>query len=229
MFDQSRHLAQVDKELFERVMKMIDQISDQEKHFNNLQAQYRKLASTWLLAAFAACGYILKSAGDLPFDEWYFVFGICMAASAGLCILWVMDLQVYQNLLSAFFKQGVLLELTYYEWLCPFRINIMRSQDTGEVRSKVQYFYFTSVAVLQLLAIIALCNFKIFADRPSSKILYSSVIAIIVLAIEGVLLWKTFQRRRDFKQVKGGHSKELARLIRNWEIKTNSTTDAPGE
>jgi hypothetical protein len=195
-------------------------------HFNDLQTQYRKLASTWLLAAFAACGYVLKSARELPFDEWYFVFGICMAASAGLAILWILDLEVYQKLLGAFFAQGVYLELTYYEWLCPFRINIMRSQRTGEVRSKVQYFYFFSITVLQLLAIIALCNWKIFGGHPDSKVLYSSAIAIITLT---VLLWlrgNTIKRKKEFKNAFQKESGDLTKQIVEWKLKTDAEKDS---
>ncbi len=224
---QSKHLATVDKDLFERVMRMVDQISQHEMHFNDLQTQYRKLASTWLLAAFAACGYVLKSARELPFDEWYFVFGICMAASAGLSILWMMDLKVYQRLLGAFFAQGVYLELTYYDWLSPFRINIMRSQKTGEIRSKVQYFYFFSITVLQLLAIISLCNFKIFSNRPESKAFYSLIIAVITLTVLAVLLGTSIKRRKEFKEVTRPDTKFMGKWIREWELKTGADKDSP--
>src|SRR5579864_2335412 len=101
---QSEELKNVEPEVFDRVMRMVEQISSQENHFNDLQTQYRILASTWLLASFGACGYVLKTSG-LPYDHWYFVFGICMAASAGLGILWMMDLTVYQKLLGAYFFQ----------------------------------------------------------------------------------------------------------------------------
>src|ERR1700749_2334662 len=111
MLDQSKSLKDVPPHLFDRVMRITEQIGNQERHFNNLQSGYRKLASTWLLASFAACGYVLKSDSQIPFDKWYFVFGICTIASGGLAILWMMDLTVYQRLLGAFFGQGVILEL----------------------------------------------------------------------------------------------------------------------
>ena len=166
MIEHSKYLKEVDSELFDRVMRIIEQIGSQERHFNDLQTGYRKLASTWLLASFAACGYVLKSDSDIPFNKWYFVFGICIAATAGLSVLWLLDLKVYQKLLGAFFYQGVLLEFEYYKWLPPIRINVLRCQKTGDVRSKMQYFYFFSIVILQLLAIISIWNFSmsVFAE-----------------------------------------------------------------
>jgi hypothetical protein len=209
-------------------MRIVEQISEKENHFNNLQTGYRKLASTWLLAAFGACGYMLKSGSDISsFDKWYFVFGICIAASLGLSVLWMMDLKVYQKLLGAFFFQGVLLELEYYQWLPPFRINTVRSQKTGEIRSKVQYFYFFSIVILQLLAIISIWNFNI---NLVSKIIYTVIISSAVLSAQIILLVVNVRRRREFhiqprKKVKNdGGKPTLGELIYQWELKTGEST-----
>lgn len=209
----SQPLDKVDAALFERVTKLVDQIGDKEEHFNQLQTDYRKLASTWLLAAFGACGYSLKSTADLPFDEWYFVFGICLAASAGLGILWLMDLKVYQTLLGAFFIQGVLLELKYDSWLLPIRINIVLSQKTGEIVSKVQYYYFFSIVSLQFLEIIALWNFKSLKMHPTEKILYTLIILAALGAAQFVLLRRSISRKKHFNE------SELGRLINQWQLK----------
>lgn len=236
-------MKKTDKELFERVMRLVEEITGQENHFNDLQTQYRKLASTWLLASFAACGYILKSSG-LPYDEWYFVFGICMAASVGLSILWMLDLTVYQRLLAAYFLQGVKLEFEYYQWLTPSRINIIRSQRTGEVTSKMQYFYFFSIAVLQFLAILSIWNFKVLAGSIAEKIVYSSLIAGALLAVQLRLIRDSRKRRRKGKDAAAGREKvskgaiadggkrqgsvsgdesEIWQLIEKWELMTGAS------
>jgi hypothetical protein len=203
-------------------MRITEQITGQENHFNDLQTSYRKLASTWLLASFAACGYILKSS-DLPYDEWYFVFGISMAASAGLSILWMMDLTVYQKLLSAYFLQGIILELDYYQWLIPSRINIVRSQRTGEVTSKMQYYYFFSIAILQLLAIISIWNFKVLSDSLAEKIIYSLIIGGGVLYVQWRLIGAAIRRRRDYKGKSAAGESGIWQLIKEWEEKTGAT------
>jgi hypothetical protein len=102
----------------------------------------------------------------------------------------------------------------------------MRSQRTGEVRSKVQYFYFFSITVLQLLAIIALCNWKIFGGHPASKALYSSAIAIVTLA---VLLWlrgNTIKRKKGFKNAFQKESGDLTKRIVEWKLKTDAEKDS---
>ncbi|TSJ44363.1 hypothetical protein FO440_09345 [Mucilaginibacter corticis] len=212
-------LDKVDTALFEQVMKLVDQIGDKEEHFNHLQTDYRKLASTWLLAAFGACGYCLKSSAELSFDGWYIVFGICVAASMGLGILWLMDLKVYQTLLGAFFIQGVLLELKYDSWLPPIRINIVLSQKTGEIVSKVQYYYFLSMVSLQCLEIIAIWNFQCLKIHSTEKICYTLFILAAVVTAQIVLLRRTSIRKKQFD------TSELGHLIRKWQKKMG---DHPG-
>ena len=226
MIQQSRFLRLVDSELFDRVMRIIEQIGTQERHFNNLQTGYRKLASTWLLASFAACGYVLKSDSDVPYYKWYFVFGICIAATVGLAILWLLDLSVYQKLLGEFFYQGVLLELEYYKWLPPIRINILRSQKTGDVRSKMQYYYFFSIVTLQLLAIIALWNVDldlIYQILLSAAIAFSLLIAQISFIAVYIRKKKRFSgdlENNIADQTDKPRKPTLTEMIAHWESLT---------
>jgi hypothetical protein len=226
MIQQSRFLRLVDSELFDRVMRIIEQIGTQERHFNNLQTGYRKLASTWLLASFAACGYVLKSDSDIPYYKWYFVFGICIAATVGLAILWLLDLSVYQKLLGEFFYQGVLLELEYYKWLPPIRINILRSQKTGDVRSKMQYYYFFSIVTLQLLAIIALWNVDLDLIY---QILLSAAIAFSLLIAQISFIAVYIRKKKHFSgdlenniadQTDKPRKPTLTEMIAHWESLT---------
>jgi len=219
MLDQSKFLSDVKPELFDRVMRITEQIGSQERHFNDLQTGYRKLASTWLLASFAACGYVLKSDSGIPFDKWYFVFGICAVASGGLAILWLMDLSVYQKLLCAFFGEGVILELDYYQWLPPIRINILRSQSTGRVQSKVQYFYFYSIVILQLVGIISIWNSGM---RQDYKIVVSAVIALGILSAQVFFIRQSNKQRKKFtdKGINKNKDEEDARvrdMISRWQ------------
>lgn len=213
MLNQSEYLEKVDRDTFNRVMQLVEQIGDKEEHFNNLQTEYRKLASTWLLASLGACGYVIKSAKSLPYDHWYFVFGICIAASAGISILWMLDLRVYQKLLGAFFKEGFFLEMQHYKWLPPFRINIIASQKTGEIISKVQYYYVASISVLMVLSIIALWNFKVFAHEPVARIICTIILASLLLLIQVILLVRRFKTKKKF------NTTEFGELLEKWSEK----------
>ena len=42
----------------DEVWRMLLELGVQERHFNELESRYRTLASTWLLATFAALGFI---------------------------------------------------------------------------------------------------------------------------------------------------------------------------
>ena len=44
---------------------VLKELGESERHFNNLETEYRKLASIWLLAGFAGIGFVLKSDPDL--------------------------------------------------------------------------------------------------------------------------------------------------------------------
>lgn len=171
-----------DKDKFDSVMQIVNHIGEHERHFNTLETDYRKLSSTWLLAALGASGYVLKTDTVMPFDRWYLVLAICIAASIGLGILWMMDIKVYHRLLHAFFKEGMKLEIDY-SFLRPIRINMAKSQETGDVVTKIQYYYFISIVLLLGIAGIAIFNLKDLAEFPGYKFLFSGVIVLVVIYI----------------------------------------------
>ena len=90
------------------VIDLISQISDQEKHFNGLETQYRLLASTWLLASLGATGYIMKDDNSISLnpDKLLLIGAIGFLGSIGILLLWVLDIKVYHKLLNSVFMQG---------------------------------------------------------------------------------------------------------------------------
>lgn len=168
------------KEEFEQAFRIVEHIGEHERHFNTLEADYRKLASTWLLAALGACGYVLKSDSQMPFDKWYLVCGICIAGSIGLGVLWVLDIKVYHRLLHAFFLEGVKLEMDNPS-LRPIRINMARTQRSRNVVTKVQFFYFVSIYLLLIVSAIAVWNFESLA--PAARGTLAAILLIIPFGI----------------------------------------------
>jgi len=186
-----------DKDRFDSIMQLVNHIGEHERHFNTLETEYRKLASTWLLAALGASGFVLKSDTVMPFDRWYLVLAICIAASVGLAILWMMDIKVYHRLLNAFFKEGMKLEIDY-SFLRPIRINMAKSQETGDVVTKIQYYYFISIVLLLSIACIAIFNLKDLSRVPGYKFLFCG---IILLTITSILIMMN-RRKSGNKEVK---------------------------
>jgi len=45
---------------FDQLMEIYNHIGEEERHFNGLELEYRKLASHWLLVSLGAIGYVLS-------------------------------------------------------------------------------------------------------------------------------------------------------------------------
>lgn len=81
-----------------------------ERHFNDTQSRYRTLASTWLLGAVAAIGFVLTKQLNVDIDPSLLIAAIATAAAGGVGLLWNLDLLVYHRLLEAVFLAGLALE-----------------------------------------------------------------------------------------------------------------------
>ena len=171
---------------FDQVMQLINTIGDQEKHFNQLETEYRKLASTWLLAALGACGYVLNSNPIISFDKWYIIMGICLSSSVGIGILYIMDLKVYHHLLDSYFTERLKLEKKYSEFLPSIGQNMLDSQKNQTVISRLLFYYLISITLLLLLTIVAIFNLHDLADKLLIKII---LIVVIIITIFFLYLW----------------------------------------
>ena len=136
---------------FDQLMEIYNHIGEEERHFNTLEMEYRKLASQWLLVSLGAIGFILSKQELVPINIWALVIGICMAASVGILVLWLLDLKVYHELLHGAFREGVLLE-NEFEILPQIRNNMVKSQSGGDIISKVILYYFFSILLLIVIA-----------------------------------------------------------------------------
>lgn len=141
---------------FDQLMGIYNHIAEEERHFNELELEYRKLASQWLLVSLGAVGFVLSKQELVQINAWVLVMGICVAASIGILILWMLDLKVYHELLHAAFRERVLLERQYKTILPQIGSNMVNSQTGGDIISKVILFYFFSVLLLIVIANIAL-------------------------------------------------------------------------
>lgn len=132
------------KDLFELAWKIVQECGEEERHFNQLQSVYRGLVSTWLLATFAAIGYLFKELQPKPYVDLMCAV-VSLASTWGIRLIWVLDLEVYHQLLVAVFKEGQKVENSF-AWLPGFRTNMYYTGRTNQqskdpVFRKLSWYY----------------------------------------------------------------------------------------
>lgn len=177
----ARAMAGVPDGIFERVWALVIALNERERHFNDLQARYRILASTWLLATFAGIGFVFSDHVRLPVEPKVGAALIALAGAFGISLLWVLDVLVYHDLLIAGYEAGKELELVF-PWLPPIRRNFSRMKSF-EVRWSIASFYIAGISVLTLSAALALWS---TAQRCSIAILalaFGGSLAILIIVL----------------------------------------------
>jgi hypothetical protein len=184
----------VDNEEKQRICEFYVELGSGERHFNNLQTTYRTFASTWLLAAFAATGFVLSMKTDPAIPRGLLVSGIGLGAGVGIYLLWLIDLVFYQRLLSAFFQEAEILERKY-EWLPQVRRNMRYlAQEKGAFA--VRWFYIVATALMALLGWLGLLLWLLGLNIPRVVVLGVATLITIAYVIGiGVLQWH--MRRRN--------------------------------
>jgi hypothetical protein len=172
----NKDLADVSAEFFNRVWEIVKACDDREKHFNGLQAAYRTLASTWLLAAFGGIAFALSTDLKVPLPREALVSGLAVAGALGIALLWVLDVLVYHDLLIVGHTVGKHLEQSL-SWLPPLRTRFGEKKQHPPVRVLVAIFYIAGVDVLCLAAVVILLSWG-----------SANTIWIVVPIVAGVLL-----------------------------------------
>ncbi len=125
-----------------------------ERHFNTIQEKYRLLSSTWLLGAIAAIAYVFVHQKDFPFPATELGAVIAFLSSFGISFLWILDIKVYQSLLSSYYQEGLLLEQGQ-PWLPPIRLRIRR-RFKGNLPILISLYYIGSMLFLFIIGIVLL-------------------------------------------------------------------------
>jgi hypothetical protein len=140
----------------DKTWEIYAEIGAAERHFNQLEHQYRVLASTWLLGTFVAFGYVLIHLPLRP-DDWVthhrdlVIAGIALSGALGIRLIWILDIRVYHQLLESCFLEGLKLERDN-DWLPRIRHNMVRTQRTGSVTPNIVWFYIGCTTVLLVIA-----------------------------------------------------------------------------
>lgn len=131
----------------DHVIALYTECMAQERHFNGLEAGYRRLASTWLLAGFAAIGFLMNLRDeDLLVPPPLMIAAVGVLTALGIGMLWGLDLHVYHRLLNANFAEGLMLEARH-PWLPQTHFNMYHDALTVGFLNRVVRFYLLGVCV----------------------------------------------------------------------------------
>jgi hypothetical protein len=142
----------IDNESFHRVWEVMKETYEEERHFNNLETQYRILASQWLLGAFAAIGFVVVSNPTLSFNKLWLVVAIAVISGVGIFQLWRMDITIYQRLLGAVFNEGIELEKKF-DFLPKIKTRMKKSVPKENVTDVLFYYYYISIVFFAVVAL----------------------------------------------------------------------------
>jgi hypothetical protein len=160
------------------------EMGDYERHFDRLEQQCRTLASTWILAAFAAIGYLLINVsasqhGWLFSNRTLIISLIAFLSAVGIRLLWVLD-RVYHQLLNACFADGLRLE-DENDWLPCMRHKMVESQKNGTALPQIAAFYIGCTLTLLIISAVFLVWWLLSLDNDVARS-WGVIISIIGIA-----------------------------------------------
>ena len=177
--------------------EIIKTITEAEHHFNDLCFKIRTLASTWLLATFAGVGFLLSKSiqPELRIDQLLVL--LCWVGSIGILVLWILDLQIYQKLLNAWFDAREPIEARNKDFP-QIREKIKASQPGGRASNLIRIYYI-SLCSAPLMFSVYVCFYK--------KLPFALTIVSILLLLCVVFI--------IYKLTPGGHNEKMQPTQKN--------------
>ena len=180
-------------------------LSEMEERFNSSSAGIRTLASGWLLAAFAALGWLLDpskpSSWAVPLG--LLLIAVCVLGVVGVATLWVLDQLVFHRLLNSVFLVGLKME-SAEPALPPIRALMMKSVEGKGTHRWELFFYLGPLVVFVVFSAIVVTtgsNILFVAWSQGSSLDLRLVGYAMLLAQISVVVWVfSKQRSVDMKQ-----------------------------
>jgi hypothetical protein len=145
------------------------------RYYGEVQTGYRFIASSWLLASFAAMGFLLSRDDILPFPHILAVPIVCALGILGLHLLWYQDTFVNENYLGLNLDEAVKSE-NKYSWL-PQLTHHFLILYKGNLKV---LFYIGSKSILYLIMGISLAT---YFSKINLIFTAASIVGCIVLAV----------------------------------------------
>lgn len=166
------------------------QINQFELHLDGITNKYKNMSITWLLATYAAIGFMFSAeSSHLQINALIVACIICGFGMIGVSSIWYIDICVYQKFWGAFFIEEVKMEKKH-NFLIKIR-NISISLDN--VRTRLMghgNFYISANVLLMLTSGIFLI---LLFTNLSSRLLIA--ISLIFFAILVVSLMRTVEKK----------------------------------
>lgn len=147
------------------------------RYHGTLQTKYRVMCSTWLLATFAAIGFLLSKDKLLPFDHLLGVALISLIGIAGIYILWYADTFVEELLLEINVVEGLRMEKEN-EWMPQVYHTFLHLYQNTNARIVKVLFFIGCKSILIFTGAVTLSFY--FYDR--------SVIGLIITIAGSLIL-----------------------------------------
>jgi len=169
----------------DKTWEMIKEIGESERHFNQLEHQYRVLASTWLLGVFVAVGFLLTSEFEFFIPTEFLIAIVAFFGAVGITLLWHLDLIVYHQLLASYFHAGLKLENDTC-WLPKIRNDMLTRLGDKGAAPLIAWFYIVGNAVVLIVGVVSLTIWLLTHNGATP-----GDYAIVVLAalVSSVWIW----------------------------------------
>lgn len=158
--------------------------AESERHFNSTQAEIRKHAATWMLAAFGAIAILLKSSSEF---QWavapaVLVCVVSAMATIGLLVLWIDDQLVYQRLLDCGFIIALKMEYDHPE-LPPIRSMMMYAAEGKGMARWMTLFYTIPMWGLLAISVTATLLREDIQATPQDAVTGSGLVIMVLLCL----------------------------------------------
>ncbi len=152
-----------------------------ENHFNNMQNKYKRVALTWLFAAFVGMGYVISGEEVfLPLNSFLGIFLISLLTSGGVFLLWYFDSAVYHRMLGAVITESIKLEKEY-PFLGSSHQNMVKlfskKKDPGVFYG---YFYGLTILFLLFIAATSVCSY-LYLISSTTAVLIGTLFFLSIL------------------------------------------------
>lgn len=194
-----------------------------EADYDRSQGQIRQAASVWVLAGFAALGYVLSHPLPIQNGLTQPLFGaiVCWGSAFGLITLWIIDQRVYQRLLHSVFVQGLFLEWKSQSSDHP--LPLIRTKiysDTLNISFKLSLFYIAPVIAFFLIQ-----GYFAFSAGPPILCSLSGFLAYVLLISHGVAFAWMFYLSLQNKNLVDQHGNAYPDAFQNYLRHRSYATD----
>lgn len=138
-------------------------LAEFEHHFNDIETRTRIIAATWMVVAFGAIAVLVQQSGGTTnllsyllnqsngAAKWLIppaalISLVCLMATVGLFVIWIIDQLVYHRLLESVFLIGLKLEHDN-DWLPPLRTMMMVSAESKGMSRWIRLYYLIPILV----------------------------------------------------------------------------------